>query len=111
MPIDADGNPADADKPFEHIPGTLSHTEGKNKRSTFESETEGKSHNKQHFKSTDRTDKDDVELKKFKVNNKFRVVETPINDANRKIDGTENSDILVGSGCLDTIHGKGGNDL
>ena len=88
----------------------MSHTEGKNKRSTFESETESKGHNNQHFKSTDRTDKDDVELKKFKVSNKFRVVETPINDANRKIDGTEQSDILVGSGCLDTIHGKGGND-
>lgn len=108
--IDADGDPVNDDKPFEHIPGTLSHTEGKNKRSTFESETESKGHNDQHFKSTDRTDKDDVELKKFKVSNKFRVVETPINDANRKIDGTEQSDILVGSGCLDTIHGKGGND-
>jgi hypothetical protein len=87
--IDADGDPVNDDKPFEHIPGTLSHNEGNNKRNTFESETDGKSRSKQDFKSTDRTDKDDVELKKFKVSNKFRVVETPINDANRKIDGTE----------------------
>ena len=109
--VDADGNPVDTDEPFDHIPGTLSHNEGKNKRSTFESETDGESHSKQHFRSTDRTDKDDVELKKFTVTNKYRVVETPINDENRVIDGTEKSDILVGSGCLDTIHGKGGNDF
>jgi Ca2+-binding RTX toxin-like protein len=109
--IDTDGNPADGDEPFDHIPGTLSHNEGKNKRNTFESETDGKSRSKGDFKSTDRTDKDDVELKKFTVKNKFRVVETPINDANRKIDGTESSDILMGSGCLDTIHGKGGDDF
>jgi Ca2+-binding RTX toxin-like protein len=109
--IDADGDPADEDKPFEHIPGTLSHNEGNNKRNTFESETDGKSHQKGDFKSQDKVDKDDVELKKFTVKNKFRVVETPINDANRKIDGTAQGDVLMGSGCLDTIHGNGGNDF
>jgi len=109
--VDADGDPVDPDKPFDHIPGTLTHNEGKNKRTTFESDTEGHGHNNQHFKSTDKTDKSDVELKKFTVKNKFRVVETPINDANRKIDGTAQGDVLMGSGCLDTIHGNGGNDF
>ena len=96
-----------ADSPGNFFDGLKTRSKTHSEGTTFSSDTDDES----HFRSTDRTDKDDVKLKVFTVNNKFRVVETPINDANREITGTEKSDVLVGSGCLDTIHGNGGNDF